>query len=92
LLLKCSVVFLERRFDFLLGIAPHLQKCPQILTRAATKYLQYRIVSFFLPLRGIRIDGLFLAPAPLFPNYVVQIVIFFTRSPALTHDVHLKDI
>jgi hypothetical protein len=83
LLLKCSVVLLECGVDFLFGITPGLQKCPQILPCAAPKYLQYRVPSFFLLLNRICIDGLLLAPAPLFSYYVVQIVAFFHKVAVL---------
>jgi hypothetical protein len=77
LLLKCSVVLLERGFDLLLGVTPSFQKRTQILPRAASKYLQYRVPSFFLILDRIRINGLLLAPASLFSDYVVEVVVFF---------------
>jgi hypothetical protein len=77
LLLKCSVVLPEGSFDFLFRVTPSFQKSPQIVSRAAPKYLQYRVPSFFLILNRIRTDGLFLAPAPLFSDYVVEIVAFF---------------
>jgi hypothetical protein len=82
LLLKCSVVLLEHGFNFLFGITPRLQKCPQIFPRAAPKYLQHHVPSFFLILDRIRTDGLLLAPAPLFANYVVEIVALFHRALA----------
>jgi hypothetical protein len=77
LLLKCSVVLLECGVDFLFGITPSFQKCPQVLPSATPKYLQHRVFSFFLILDRICTDGLLLAAAPLFSDYVVQIVAFF---------------
>jgi hypothetical protein len=79
LLLKCSIVLLECSFDFLLRITPRLQKRPEILPCASPKYLQDCVPSFLLLLDRISIDGLFLAPAPLLSNYVVQIVAFLQR-------------
>ena len=46
LLLKCSVVPLKGRFDFLLRITPSLQKCPQILSCTVAEYLENRNTAF----------------------------------------------
>jgi hypothetical protein len=64
-------------YRFVPGMTPSLQKCPQILPCAVTKYMQHCIPSFGLRVDRIRIDRPLLASAALFSNYVIQIVAFF---------------
>lgn len=77
LLIECSVVLFEYRLDLLFGVAPSLHKRPQIFPRTAPKNSQHLIRSRLLIPDRISIDRLLLAPAPLFPDYVVQIVVSF---------------
>jgi hypothetical protein len=74
LLIDRSVVIFECGFDFLAGITPNFQKCPQILSRAAAKDAEYRLSSFGLLVDRFGIDGALLAATPFFSDYVVEII------------------